>query len=63
MPLKGDRALRVETPVGEVTAEPKGSDVILRLTLAPSVDPDKVLFFYYADGAIRPLQREGQPQG
>lgn len=63
MPLKRDRALRVETPVGEVTAEPRGSDVVLRLTLAPSVDPDKVLFFYYADGAIRPLQREGQPQG
>ena len=63
MALKRDRALRVETPLGEVTAEPRGSDVVLRLTLAPSVDPDKVLFFYYADGAIRPLQREGQPQG
>jgi hypothetical protein len=63
MPLRRDRALRVETPVGEVTAEPRGSDVILRLTLAPSVDPDKVLFFYFADGAIQPLQREGQTQG
>lgn len=63
MPLKRDRSLKVDTPVGEVIAEPRGSDVVLRLTLAPSVDPDKVLFFYYADGAIRPLQREGQTQG
>jgi hypothetical protein len=60
LPLKRERSLTVETPLGEMTAEPRGRDVLLRLTLAPAVDPSGILFYYYADGAIRPLPHESQ---
>jgi hypothetical protein len=55
MPLKQGQSGVVETPLGEVSIEPRGSEVVLRLTLASGLDPDQIRFYYYADGAIRAL--------
>jgi hypothetical protein len=62
VPLRRGQNAVVRTPIGEVNAEPRGSDMVLHLTLSPEVDPDKVLFYYYADGTIRTLPREGRKQ-
>lgn len=54
--LRGDaRRSVVSTPLGELRAEPVGSSERLTLTLAPGVRAERIRFFYYSAGRMRPL--------
>jgi hypothetical protein len=44
-----------QTPLGEVVARPADGAEEVTLTIAPSVDASRVHWFYYSDGAMRPL--------
>jgi hypothetical protein len=57
-PLKGTRrATMVDTPLGELRAEAAGALERLTLTLAETERRDRIRFFYYSEGKIRPLPR------
>lgn len=49
------RTMTIETPLGELRAEPVGDAERFTLTLAPDVSPARVRFFYYSDGRMNPL--------
>jgi hypothetical protein len=55
IPLRASRTALVETPLGELRAEPAGDGERLTLTLSSKVRRDAVQFFYYSDGRIRKL--------
>jgi hypothetical protein len=55
LPLREIRSRIVQTPLGEIRAEPDGADQRLTLTLSPSVRRSPPFFFYYSAGAIRRL--------
>jgi hypothetical protein len=48
---------RRQTPLGEVAAAPVGDAQQVILTLGPSVDASRIHWFYYSDGAVRPLAK------
>ena len=60
MPLHPADSLQVDTPIGELTAGPAGTDMRLTLRLADTVDRS-TKFFYYSRGEIRPLLRPQAP--
>jgi hypothetical protein len=58
VPLKGKRrATIVDTPLGELRAEADGALERITLTLAEGERRDRIRFFYYSDGKIRPLAK------
>jgi hypothetical protein len=61
LPLRGAGTVAVNTPLGTLRAERIGATERLTLTLSPDVQRERVDFFYYSDGMIRPLGR-GDPQ-
>ena len=56
-PVAAGTAMTVSTPLGEVRVEPHDRAQALTLTLSPSLEPDRIRFFYYSDGAIHSLAR------
>ncbi len=57
LPLRSQTPVTLTTPLGEVRAERDGTSERLTLTLAPGLDAERMHFFYYSDGAIRPLSK------
>jgi hypothetical protein len=55
LPLRETRIRIVHTPLGELRAEPAGSNQHLTLTLSSATRRDLPLFFYYSDGRIHRL--------
>jgi len=55
LPLRTPSPVNLDTPLGQVRAERDGPAERLTLTLAPGLDPQRIHFFYYSDGAVRPL--------
>jgi hypothetical protein len=56
-PLPRGGAATLETPLGELRAEPAGAAERLTLTIAPGLDVSRVHWFYYSRGAMRPLAK------
>ena len=54
-PSTGDRR---RTPLGEVVARADGHAAEVTLTIPPSVDASHIQWFYYSDGAMRPLKSD-----
>ena len=46
-----------QTPLGEVVARAGSDAAEVTLTIPPSVDPSHIHWFYYSDGAMRPLAK------
>lgn len=56
-PIQSAAPVVLDTPLGRVRAERDGSTERLTLSLAPHLDPGRIHFFYYSDGAMHPLAR------
>ena len=54
-PLRPGDSLKMQTPLGDLTAEATDGTARLTLTLADDVQRERVQFFYYNDGRIEPL--------
>lgn len=53
VPLTGDEALSIETPIGRLESLPEGKTRVFRLTLVNRVRAAH--FYFYSDGRVRPL--------
>jgi hypothetical protein len=49
-------AMHVSTAIGDVRIEPRDDTSVLTLTLAGSLEPERLRFFYYSEGVVRPLR-------
>ena len=57
VPLRADAPVRMDTPLGHVSAEATSGEARVVLTLDPEVQRERTHFFFYADGAIASLGR------
>jgi len=57
VPLRAERDVSIDTPLGPVRAEAVGTLQHIALTLSGRVRSDSVRFFYYSEGAIRAFRR------
>ena len=56
-PLPAGSSARLRTPLGELQAGPDGRSLKLTLAIDPAIDAARVRWFYYSDGAMRPLPK------
>lgn len=56
-PIRGAAPVAVDTPLGGVLAERIGDAERLTLTLASSIDPARIQWFYYSNGGMRALAK------